>query len=36
MRDRAERAGGWLQIASAPGTGTTVRSWIPAQIGGTR
>jgi signal transduction histidine kinase len=36
MRDRAERAGGWVQIASAPGTGTTVRSWIPTQIGGTR
>jgi signal transduction histidine kinase len=36
MRDRAERAGGWVQIASAPGSGTTVRSWIPTQIGGTR
>lgn len=30
MRERAEMAGGWLRIESAPGRGTTVESWIPA------
>ncbi|MGZ4154013.1 MAG: sensor histidine kinase [Actinomycetota bacterium] len=35
MRDRAERAGGWIQMTSTLGTGTTVRAWIPKQIGGT-
>jgi PAS domain S-box-containing protein len=28
MRERAEQAGGWLQIDS-PGTGTVVKAWIP-------
>ncbi len=30
MRERAELAGGWLRIDTAPGRGTTVESWIPA------
>ncbi len=30
MRERAEMAGGWLRIDSAPGQGTTVRFWAPA------
>jgi PAS domain S-box-containing protein len=29
MRERAEMAGGWLRIESAPGTGTTVEFWVP-------
>jgi signal transduction histidine kinase len=29
MRERAELAGGWCRIESAPGAGTTVRAWIP-------
>jgi len=28
MRERAEMAGGWLVIDSAPGAGTTVRCWL--------
>ena len=29
MRERAESVGGWWQISSVPGTGTTVEFWIP-------
>ena len=29
MRERAELAGGWCRIASAPGEGTTVEFWLP-------
>jgi signal transduction histidine kinase len=29
MRQRAELAGGWLRIESAPDAGTTVSAWIP-------
>jgi signal transduction histidine kinase len=31
MRERAELMGGWLQIASTPGAGTTVEFWVPAE-----
>ncbi len=30
MRERAELAGGWLRITSAPGEGTAVEFWVPA------
>jgi signal transduction histidine kinase len=30
MRERAELAGGWFRIESAPGGGTTIRFWVPA------
>lgn len=29
MRERAEVAGGWCRVQSAPGEGTTVESWVP-------
>ncbi len=29
MRERAELAGGWWMVASAPGAGTTVEFWLP-------
>jgi PAS domain S-box-containing protein len=29
MRERAEMAGGWLQVESAPGAGAAVEYWIP-------
>ncbi len=29
MRERAELSGGWLHIESEPGSGTTVRFWLP-------
>jgi len=29
MRRRAELLGGWLQVRSAPGSGTTVEWWLP-------
>lgn len=29
MRERAELAGGWLRVTSAPGAGTVVEFWIP-------
>ncbi|GIU99288.1 MAG: hypothetical protein KatS3mg014_0904 [Actinomycetota bacterium] len=29
MRERAELAGGWLRVTSAPGAGTVVDFWIP-------
>jgi signal transduction histidine kinase len=33
MRQRAQVAGGWLQVDSAPGKGTTIRCWLPAMNG---
>ena len=30
MRDQAEVAGGWLEVESLPGEGTTVAAWVPA------
>ncbi|MBW3658576.1 MAG: response regulator [Actinobacteria bacterium] len=30
MRQRAQLAGGWWQVESEPGSGTTVRTWVPA------
>lgn len=32
MRERAEVAGGWCRIDSAPGRGTTVRAWVPGRL----
>jgi len=32
MRDRAEIAGGWCRIESAPGAGTTVEFWVPFEV----
>jgi PAS domain S-box-containing protein len=29
MRDRAEIVGGWFEVRSTPGAGTSVRFWIP-------
>ena len=29
MRERAELAGGWCRVESAPGRGTVVRAWLP-------
>jgi PAS domain S-box-containing protein len=29
MRERAELAGGWLRVHTAPGAGTTIETWIP-------
>jgi PAS domain S-box-containing protein len=29
LRERAEMAGGWCHIQSAPGSGTTVEVWVP-------
>ncbi|HWO71548.1 MAG TPA: PAS domain S-box protein [Actinomycetota bacterium] len=34
MRERAEMAGGWLRIDSAPGAGTTVEAWVPLRAEG--
>jgi PAS domain S-box-containing protein len=33
MRDRAEIAGGWCRVESAPGSGTTVEFWLPREAG---
>jgi signal transduction histidine kinase len=30
MRERAELAGGWWRVTTAPGAGTTVEFWLPA------
>jgi two-component system LytT family sensor kinase len=30
MRERAELAGGWVSVESAPGEGTVVEYWLPA------
>jgi PAS domain S-box-containing protein len=32
MAERAELLGGWCRITSAPGSGTTVESWLPADV----
>jgi PAS domain S-box-containing protein len=32
MVERAELLGGWCRITSAPGSGTTVESWLPADV----
>lgn len=32
MRERAELAGGWWRIESAPGEGTTVEFWVPTRV----
>jgi hypothetical protein len=32
MVERAELAGGWVRVLSTPGAGTTVESWLPADI----
>lgn len=32
MRERAELAGGWWRVASAPREGTTVEFWLPARV----
>ncbi|HXF72461.1 MAG TPA: ATP-binding protein [Actinomycetota bacterium] len=34
MRERAELAGGWCRIQSAPGAGTTVEAWLPRRDAG--
>ena len=33
MREQAVAAGGWCQVASAPGRGTTVELWLPLPSG---
>jgi PAS domain S-box-containing protein len=32
MVERAELAGGWVRVLSSPGAGTTVESWLPADV----
>jgi signal transduction histidine kinase len=32
MVERAELAGGWVRVMSAPGAGTTVECWLPADL----
>ena len=32
MVERAELAGGWVRVLSAPGRGTTVECWLPADV----
>jgi len=32
MRERAQKAGGWLRVDSAIGEGATIRFWIPSSI----
>ena len=34
MRERAEVAGGWWRVRSAPGEGTAVEFWLPGAAGG--
>ena len=34
MRERAEIAGGWCEVESVQGEGTTVRFWLPGEEGG--
>jgi PAS domain S-box-containing protein len=34
MRERAELAGGWWKLRSAPGGGTTVEFWLPREVSG--
>ena len=32
MRERAQMAGGWLTLSSAPGSGTRIDFWVPAAL----
>jgi len=32
MRERVEMAGGWCQLRSLPGDGTTVEFWVPGVV----
>jgi len=32
MQERAELTGGWVRVTSAPGAGTTVECWLPADV----
>jgi signal transduction histidine kinase len=32
MVERAELAGGWARVISAPGQGTTVECWLPVDV----
>jgi signal transduction histidine kinase len=32
MRERAQKAGGWLRVDSAFGEGATIRFWIPSSV----
>jgi len=32
MVERAELAGGWVRVMSAPGAGTTVECWLPVDL----
>ncbi len=34
MRERAELSGGWCQVESSPGRGTSVEFWLPAERSG--
>ena len=34
MQERAELSGGWVRVTSAPGEGTTVECWLPADVEG--
>jgi PAS domain S-box-containing protein len=34
MQERAELAGGWIRITSAPGEGATVECWLPTDVRG--
>jgi PAS domain S-box-containing protein len=34
MQERAELAGGWVRVTSAPDEGTTVECWLPADVRG--
>ncbi len=36
MRERAETAGGWFRLESAPGQGTAVEFWLPSAVAGPR
>ena len=29
MRERLQRAGGWLEVRSAPGAGAVLEAWLP-------
>ena len=32
MVERAELAGGWVRVVSAPGEGTAVECWLPVEV----
>ena len=34
MRERLQRAGGWLEIRSAPGAGAVIEAWLPSALVG--